>query len=248
MFNNAKEFKPKRIIGYIRVSTNYQKDISPNHQLETMKNYINFKQWKDIEFIYFADIGISAKNDKRPEFQKMINLLKSNDLILVYSLSRLSRNLKNTLELFQLLESKNVKLSSLTEQLSSDSSMGKFFVNLIASLNQLEIEQIGQRVSMTMREMIRNGQMKRKPTYGWMAKRDEYGKIVKNHPYIEVPEEQEVIKSIVDMYQNKNFTLMEITEKLRLDGVKPPKSAKQFYVGLVRNILWREGVLKLQKT
>ena len=237
--------KPKRIFGYIRVSTNLQKDTSPIAQLNSIKSFIEYKKWDDVPFKHFSDIGMSAKNEKRPQFQEMMKIVGNGDLILIYSLSRLSRNLRSTIDIFNELQNKNVKVSSLTEQLDYSSPIGRFFTNMLSNISQWERENIAQKVSWGMKDMIRKKTLQRRPPYGFKVKRDEYGEIVKGFPFEEVPEEQEVINHICDMYKNKQFTISDIVLKLKDEGIKPRKS-KQFYFPVVRDILARKGLITLK--
>ena len=238
--------KPKRIFGYIRVSTNYQKDTSPHTQLNSIKSYIDYKQWNDIPFKHFADIGMSAKNEKRPQFQEMMKSVDNGDLILIYSLSRLSRNLKSTIEIFNELQTKNVKVTSLTENLDYSSPIGRFFVNMLSNISQWERENVAQKVSWGMKGMIRKKTLQRRPPYGFKVKRDEDGNIVKGFPFEEIPEEQEVINKICKMYTDDKFSVSDIIIKLKQEGIKP-RNSKQFYFPVVRDILARKGLITLKE-
>lgn len=238
--------KPKRIFGYIRVSTAMQKDTSPHTQLESMKSFIDYKQWKDIPFKHFADIGMSAKNEKRPQFQEMMKSVDEGDLILIYSLSRLSRNLKSTIDIFNKLQSKKVKVTSLTEQLDYGSSIGRFFLHMLSNITQWERETISEKVKWGMQGMIRKKTLQRRPPYGWKVKRDEDGNVVKGFPFEEVQEEQEIINKICKMYTENKFSVSDIILKLKDEGIKP-RNSKQFYFPVVRDILVRKGLISLKE-
>ena len=93
---------PVRAVAYARVSTDNegQKDSCAN-QLEMIHNYI--RKYPAIQLLKeFVDDGISAKNaDTRPEYNAMIQMIKSQkiDLIIVKAMSRLNRNELNSYEL-----------------------------------------------------------------------------------------------------------------------------------------------------
>lgn len=94
--------EPVRAVAYARVSTDNegQKESCAN-QLEMIHNYI--QKYPAIQLVKeFVDDGISGKNaDTRPEYNAMINMIKSQkiDLIIVKAMSRLNRNELNSYEL-----------------------------------------------------------------------------------------------------------------------------------------------------
>ena len=85
----------KYCYGYVRVSTSGQEELSPDSQTALLKEYA--KKNGMIILKIFYELGISGrKADKRPEFQKMIALAKSDDhpvdYIVVLKISRFGRN------------------------------------------------------------------------------------------------------------------------------------------------------------
>jgi len=63
---------------YIRVSTDNQTEFSPTAQLKAIKNYAKNNDIELIKDYIFIDEGISGrKADKRPAFQEMIKIAKS---------------------------------------------------------------------------------------------------------------------------------------------------------------------------
>ena len=85
----------KRIAGiYTRVSTEDQarEGFSMGEQEEKLKQYCDFKGY-DIYKVY-KDAGISAKNDKRPAYQEMMQDVKDGkiNVIVAFKLDRLTRS------------------------------------------------------------------------------------------------------------------------------------------------------------
>ena len=81
--------------GYVRVSTHDQEEVSPDSQKKLLREYA--KKNDIIILKIFYELGVSGrKADKRPEFQKMISLCKTDehpvDLILVWKFSRFAIN------------------------------------------------------------------------------------------------------------------------------------------------------------
>ena len=102
-----------KIGAYIRVSTEEQAQVvegSLDNQKHRICGYIDIKNMQDkdwgkaIEF--YVDDGYSAKDTKRPAYQRMMRDIKKGkiNLILVTDLSRLSRNILDFCNLLKDLE------------------------------------------------------------------------------------------------------------------------------------------------
>ena len=85
----------RRVAIYIRVSTNHQIDRdSLPLQREELINYAKYAlNIEDYEV--FEDAGFSAKNTDRPDYQRMMKMIRSGlfSHVLVWKLDRISRNL-----------------------------------------------------------------------------------------------------------------------------------------------------------
>lgn len=90
-------------IGYIRVST---VDQNPERQLDECK--------LDKKFIDYA----SAKSADRPQLQMMLDFIREDDLVIVHSMDRLARNLKDLKNIVDLIVSKNAEIQFVKERLS----------------------------------------------------------------------------------------------------------------------------------
>src|SRR6056300_1145471 len=102
----------KKVIGYSRVSTEMQ--VVKGNSIVNQKDKI--KDFCRMQDLYLVDIlidkGISGRSkDKRGEYLKLINLIECGDGIdgvVVYSLSRLGRNMKDVVEFLDLCNKKKV--------------------------------------------------------------------------------------------------------------------------------------------
>lgn len=88
---------------------------------------------------------ISGRVEQRDGLNLALSYLRSGDNIVVYSLSRLGRSLKQLIEIVNELENKNIGLISITEQIDTSSPSGKLLFHLLASLAQFEADLIKQR-------------------------------------------------------------------------------------------------------
>lgn len=85
----------KTVAIYVRVSTGKQADRdSIPFQIQECSNYVkHFLKTENFEV--FKDAGRSGKNTHRPEYQRMIEKVKSGMIshVVVYKIDRISRNL-----------------------------------------------------------------------------------------------------------------------------------------------------------
>jgi site-specific DNA recombinase len=136
----------KKAIGYIRVSTEQQAEEGVSLAAQQAK----IEAWcalNDCELAnVFVDAGISGKSiDKRLGLQQALEALTKDMVLVVYSLSRMSRSTKDCIEIAEQLKQQGSDLVSLTEKIDTSSAMGEFFFTVIAALGTLERKQIGER-------------------------------------------------------------------------------------------------------
>lgn len=238
--------KYNHIRAYIRCST-LKQEISPEHQLETIKQYVKYKGFDNIPLTIYSDLGISGSSvDKRFNFQRLMGDLQKCDLVVTYSLSRISRAIKQTIEFFNTLQVKGCHFTSLTENLENQTAIGKFYINLLASLNSYEVSLISERVSNSMCRLARENKLKRRASYGYKPKLDDNGKKIKNAPHEMNDEEQEIMNKVVSYWDKDLMSMSQIARRLNLEGVKCGKALEWRTIN-VKNILLRKGIIDPKK-
>lgn len=121
-------------IAYIRVSSESQ-----NTQRQELA-------LKDICIDKIFIEKISGKDTNRPQLQKMLDYIREDDVLYIESISRLGRNLKDLLNIVEILNNKGVGLISLKEShIDTTSPQGKLIFNIFATLAEFEREQNKQR-------------------------------------------------------------------------------------------------------
>jgi len=114
----------KKVLGYIRVSTELQKikENSINNQIQSNNEYCNRSDFDLVEI--YEDNGISGLISNRNGLNELISKIKSEkiDCVIVYSLSRLGRKLKDVIQFIELLDKKNIKFISLKEVFEEESN------------------------------------------------------------------------------------------------------------------------------
>jgi len=146
--------KQKKIAAlYTRVSHVDQVEDGSSLENQTDK-LVSFCNSNGYEIGYqFSDPGVSGKRfENRPEFMKMIDLVEKGkiDVVVVYSLSRFGRNLKDTLKWIDYLEKKGVSFYTQDFQVDTRTSHGKLMLQMIAAFAEFESNQRGELITSVM--------------------------------------------------------------------------------------------------
>lgn len=146
-----------RVAIYTRVSTDDQarEGFSLAAQEERLRAYCQARGW-DIAGTY-RDDGHSGRNIRRPAYQKMMVERESWDTILVLKMDRIHRNSRHFMEMMEDLGKAGKDFVSATESLDTTTAMGRFVMDIIQRIAQLESEQIGERVYMGMSQKAKTG-------------------------------------------------------------------------------------------
>lgn len=109
-------------IGYARVSTREQ-------NLSSQEDALNNAGCIRI----FTD-KISGKELKREGLTACLDYLRTDDTLVIYRLDRLGRSVKEMLDLCAKLEQRQIKLVSLQDNLDTSTAVGRFTMQILASL------------------------------------------------------------------------------------------------------------------
>ena len=150
-----------KTIGYVRVSTIMQAERGHSlaEQADRMKS---FAHAKELDLIGVkSDEGISGSTiEKREGLKSALAMLDANEVeaLLIVKIDRLTRTLKDLLGLVDKYfhAKSNHRLISMSDNIDTDTAMGRFGLNLLGSLAQLEREQTSERVSAVMQFKRRN--------------------------------------------------------------------------------------------
>ena len=74
-----------------------------------------------------------------------LEVLRKNDTLVVWKLDRLGRTVKGLIDLVNQLHQKEVHFKSITDNVDTSSTSGRFFFHVMASLAQMERELIAER-------------------------------------------------------------------------------------------------------
>ncbi len=219
-------------LGYIRISSEIQKEgVSLATQREKIEAYCALN---DFALKGIVEDTVSAKNLKRPGFQRIMQLAEAReiDAVVCYKLDRCFRNTLDCLQTTKQFDKWGVGFNSITESINTKSPMGKFFFVLLSALAEMERDLISERTIAALEHRKANG-FKNGGSYckfGFDADPD--GKLIPNK------KEQRIIRRILKLHcQDVNYT--EIARRLNKKGYTT-KSGKAWSPQTTRSIILSE--------
>ena len=149
-----------KTIIYIRVSTDRQ-DNSEKMQLDKCSSFCKDKGYDLIDVIIDSDISGGSKIFNRPGGKVLKDKIKNKEVdhIVCWKLDRLSRRVVDGLNFIETLNKEGIGISVLDingETIDSNSAMGKFFLSLMLSLNEMERGIISERTSHILQNKKKN--------------------------------------------------------------------------------------------
>lgn len=218
-----------RTIGYIRVSTEEQarEGISLENQRGKIEAYCRLN---DLELVQILkDAGKSGKDLRRDGAKALMDMVKTREVeaVVVYKLDRLSRRVKDTLTIMDLIGKKGIAFHSIMEKIDTKTVTGRFFFNIVASMAQWERDTISERTRDALRLKIVRDERAGQIPYGWTLAAD--GKAL-----LKDLKQQKVIKTVKAL-RSKGLSLREICRHLERRGYEP--IGKRWRHQTVTNIL-----------
>lgn len=100
----------------------------------------------------YRDVDVSGRTEERPAWRQLKRQLWRGDVaaVIVESLSRANRSVRDFFNFLGEVEKYDVGLVSVKEKFDTTSAMGRAFLGVIAILNQLEADLASERMSMTI--------------------------------------------------------------------------------------------------
>jgi DNA invertase Pin-like site-specific DNA recombinase len=215
-------------IGYIRVSTEGQATdgVSLDAQRAKIEAWVLLNDYELVAV--HVDAGISGKGmANRPGLQNALADCRKGSALVVYSLSRLARSTKDTIEISERLNKSGADLVSLSEKIDTTSAAGKMVFRMMAVLAEFERDQISERTATAMQFKKAKGELVGAVPYGFEIGDD--GKtLVKNSI------EQDAITFMRELHA-KELSLRNIAGRLLKAGYQP--RAKAWYPASIAKIL-----------
>ncbi len=218
---------------YARVSTEDQarEGFSLDAQVKRMEAYCRVRGW-EIADVY-RDEGHSGRSISRPEYSRMMSELDRWDVLVVLKMDRIHRNSVNFTLMMNDLRDKGKEFNSMQDKFDTTTAMGRFVMDIMQRIAQLESEQIGERVKLGMTFKAKGGD-------GHLGSGHPYGYRYEDGELLVVEEEASVVRMMYDM-RIRGSTLKDIATFLNSNGYPSKKGGKwssQTVSGVLKNPLY----------
>lgn len=233
-----------KIAIYARKSRLSDKGESINNQIDACKNYI--LNWSginsaDAEFLIYKDEGFSGGNTDRPEFKRLMADAKANkyNKLICYRLDRVSRNIADFSNTYELLNKHNIEFVSVKEQFDTSTPIGRAMLNIAMVFAQLERETIAERIRDNMLALAKTGRwLGGKTPTGFTSKQIVYeGSINDKKMYMLelVEDEMRIIRLIFDKFFEIK-SLRGVESYLIINDILTPNNCN-YTASTIRDIL-----------
>lgn len=222
--------------GYVRVSTTGQADdgVSLEAQQERIAGWCSFKGVPLAEV--FQDAGKSGKAMKRrPGLQAALDAACGDrGVLVVYSLSRLSRSLRDTLQVSERIQKAGAQLASLSEEIDTTSATGTMFFQLLAVLSEFERNLVRERTRTAMAHLRQSGRrVSGQIPFGWRLAGD--GRTLRP-----IADEAKIIDLMAEL-RDGGMSFRAVARELDDRGI-PTKTGTGSWSGkVIRDILQRRS-------
>lgn len=184
----------------------------------------------------FVETGSGGRADNRPELQKaMAKVCKEGGILVVYSLSRFSRSVKDTLELTARLDKAGAHLASLSESLDTSTAVGRMIFRMLSSLSEFERDALAEKTRDALGHMRKNNRrISAKIPFGHTLAAD-------GATLLPNATEQNAIARM-KVWRKEGMTLAAIAHNLKAGGVST-REGGQWYPKTISAILERQTKL-----
>jgi site-specific DNA recombinase len=226
----------KKAVGYIRVSTEEQRDsgLSLGAQRESITAFAKSQGYELVALVEDAAVSGASKPAERPGFRQILELAQAESfgILLVWKFDRLARHLAYAVSTTQTLrEDYGVTLRSVTEPIETESPMGQTIFSIFAGMAMMEREAITERTLMGRKAKAKQGGFAGgKAPYGYQ--RDKEGGL------IIVPEEAAVVRKIF-AWNKEGLGTKAIAGRLNAEGI-PTRSGRPWIFSTIQGMLHNE--------
>ncbi len=238
----------KRVATYARVSLGVQVEEgrSLSAQEAEMREFAEARGWEIVA--EFVDAGETGTNTERPGLQAALEAVGRGefDVLLVHELSRLSRSLRDTLNIFEALGRMDVGFASVKDpDFNFYSTTGRLFLTVVAALNQYYVDTIRMHTAKSKRDRARRGLYNSPvPPYGYRQVGDA------NTPPEIVEEEAEVVRELFERYATGRHSYRDLANWINEAGYQtlPGRSfSKNAVAEILRNPFYKGEVAYKQR-
>ena len=196
------------IIGYARVSTKHQ---NPDMQLDEFQKF-------GCEIIFQEKMSAFKE---RPEFERAMEHLRKDDVLFVWALDRLGRNLLEILTNIKRIHDKGASLRVYIQGIDTSNKFGKMLIPVFGMLAELEMDLKKERMSAGRLAATKRGRIGGRPR-GLSEKAK-----IKAKQAVKLYNSQNPVYSIREISNMLNISTRTFYNYLKHEGVEPNINANR---------------------
>lgn len=220
----------QKAIAYIRVSTAGQVEdgVSLDAQRARIAAWATANNFELVAV--FEDAGLSgSRADNRPGLTAALDAVcRARGALVVHSLSRLARSVKDTLCISERLERADADLVSLTERIDTTTAAGRMVFAMLAAMNQFERDLASERTKAALTYKKGRGERVGQVPFGSRLAEDGVS-------LVPDPAEQEAIALVAEL-RARGQSCRAIATEMNRRGI-PTKGGGKWYETTARRVL-----------
>ncbi len=211
----------KRCAIYARFSTEMQRATSLEDQIRNCRRFATQAGWQIAEDHIYQDTAVSGFGiEHRPAYQRLVAAALAADppftVILVDDLSRLSRDLVETLKLYRRLQRHGVELVAVTDGIQTSNQMAKLQITIKGLVNELYLDDLRDKTHRGLTGRALKGRSTGGRLFGYRTERSAEGA-----DWVIFQPEAEIVQRIFREYV-AGASMKTITIRLNKEGVPFP--------------------------
>lgn len=163
------EKSARKAFGYVRCSTKAQaaEGLTLDAQESRIRAYAK-ALGLDLKSVVVEEAK-SGKNTRRPKLEGLRGAIRAGEVshVIVLRLDRISRSVRDLIDLLEEFEKHGVAFVSVQESLDTGSTMGRFVYTLLGAVAELERATIADRTVLALKHKRQNGEVYSRVPFGW---------------------------------------------------------------------------------
>lgn len=229
----------KKVAIYARVSTTEQAEqgYSIDAQLRVLNDYCTANN--KLMYKEYVDRGISGKSiEGRLQLQQLLIAAQNHefDEVIVWKINRISRKQIDLLKIVEILNRNNIIFRSYSENFETETPIGKFALQMMGSVAELERNTIVENVKLGMKQRAREGNWNGGVVLGYTSKKTDKPSDKNKSTALEiVADEALLVKKIFNLYASGKG-LKAIANELNHQGYHT-KRKNPFSITSIKDII-----------
>lgn len=227
------------VYAYIRVSTKNQKEegVSIDSQIDAIERWFKYANYelKTTLNISKEEAQSGKYMKKRDKLTNLLEIINKDDILIVHSLSRLGRSIKDLINILEYLETKKAYLITLMDGIDQRYMNSKLLFHILSAVAENESHQTGERVKVAMKYLKENQRYYGRMPYGYVLSNGKCSDLIEDET------QQLIIQLMSQLYKN-GVNYNKIAKILNDNQIKPPHKSKKWYRTSIKIILTRTEI------